>query len=122
MSASYQSHDSSSALPALVELSDVVKVYATAAGEFRALKGINMQVGRDEFVGIIGKSGAGKSTLMNMITGVDHLTSGEVIVHANGSPVSIHKMKEDEIALWRGQFLGVIFQSFQLLPMLTLVE
>ena len=59
---------------------DVVKVYATAAGEFTALKGINMQVGRGEFVGIIGKSGAGKSTLLNMITGVDDLTSGEVIV------------------------------------------
>ena len=75
----------------LIELRDVVKVYATAAGEFNALKGISMQVERGEFVGVIGKSGAGKSTLLNMITGVDHLTSGEVIVTANGSPVSIHK-------------------------------
>jgi ABC-type lipoprotein export system ATPase subunit len=99
-----------------------VKVYATAAGEFNALKGINLQVGVGEFVGIIGKSGAGKSTLLNMITGVDHLTSGEVIVNANGLPVSIHKMSEDEIALWRGHNLGVVYQSFQLLPMLTLVE
>src|SRR5512138_4012826 len=106
----------------LIEMRGVVKVYATAAGEFTALKGINMQVGRGEFVGVIGKSGAGKSTLLNMITGVDHLTSGEVIVNTNGSPVSIHKMREDEIAFWRGQNLGVIFQSFQLLPMLTLVE
>jgi putative ABC transport system ATP-binding protein len=101
---------------------DVVKVYATAAGEFRALKGINMQVGKGEFLGVVGKSGAGKSTLLNMVTGVDHLTSGEVIVHANGSPVSIHKMKEDQIAGWRGHNLGVVYQSFQLLPMLTLVE
>ena len=101
---------------------DVVKVYSTAAGEFTALKGVDLQVGRSEFVGIIGKSGAGKSTLLNMITGVDHLTSGEVIVHSNGSPVSIHKMNEDAIALWRGQTLGVVFQSFQLLPMLTIVE
>jgi putative ABC transport system ATP-binding protein len=122
MSASHQSLNRSSSRPVPVALLDVVKVYATAAGEFRALKGINMQVGRGEFVGVVGKSGAGKSTLLNMITGVDHLTSGEVIVHANGSPVSIHKMKEDEIALWRGQSLGVVFQSFQLLPMLTLVE
>jgi ABC-type antimicrobial peptide transport system, ATPase component len=106
----------------LIELRDVVKVYATAAGEFNALKGINLQVGVGEFVGVIGKSGAGKSTLLNMITGVDHLTSGEVIVNANGSPISIHKMSEDEIALWRGHNLGVVFQSFQLLPMLTLVE
>jgi putative ABC transport system ATP-binding protein len=81
-----------------------------------------MQVGQGEFVGIIGKSGAGKSTLLNMITGVDHLTSGEVMVHANGSSVSIHNMDEDQIAYWRGHNMGVVFQSFQLLPMLTLVE
>src|SRR5215208_861125 len=106
----------------LIKLRDVVKVYATAAGEFNALKGISMQVERGEFVGVIGKSGAGKSTLLNMLTGVDHLTSGEVIFNTNGAPVSIHKMKEDEIAFWRGHNLGVVFQSFQLLPMLTLVE
>src|SRR5215208_6373078 len=95
----------------LIKMRDVVKVYATAAGEFTALKGMNMEVGTAEFVGIIGKSGAGKSTLLNMITGVDRLTSGEVIINSNGSPVSIHKMSEDEIALWRGQTLGVIYQS-----------
>jgi putative ABC transport system ATP-binding protein len=113
---------SKSSTQSLIEMRDVVKVYATAAGEFSALKGINMQVRVGEFVGIIGKSGAGKSTLLNMITGVDHLTSGEVVVNTNGSPVSIHKMSEDEIAFWRGHNLGVVFQSFQLLPMLTLVE
>jgi len=106
----------------LIEMRDVVKTYATAAGEFDALKGINLQVGAGEFVGVVGKSGAGKSTLLNMITGVDNLTSGEVLVKSNGSPVSIHKMSEDEVALWRGKTLGVVFQSFQLLPMLTLVE
>jgi len=106
----------------LIEMRDVLKVYSTAAGEFSALKGISMQVGAGEFVGVIGKSGAGKSTFLNMITGVDHLTSGEVVVNSNGSSVSIHKLSEDDIALWRGQTLGVVFQSFQLLPMLTLVE
>jgi putative ABC transport system ATP-binding protein len=106
----------------LIEMRDVVKIYSTAAGEFDALKGINLLVGAGEFVGIVGKSGAGKSTLLNMITGVDNLTSGEVIVNSNGSSVSIHKMSEDEVALWRGKTLGVVFQSFQLLPMLTLVE
>jgi putative ABC transport system ATP-binding protein len=106
----------------LIEMRDVVKIYSTAAGEFDALKGINMQVGAGEFVGVVGKSGAGKSTLLNMITGVDDLTSGEVLVNSNGSAVSIHKMSEDQIALWRGQTMGVVFQSFQLLPMLTLVE
>ena len=107
--------------PFIIEVRDVVKVYSTAAGEFSALRGINLQVGSGEFLGIVGKSGAGKSTLLNMITGVDHLTQGEVMVN-NGSPVSIHKLKEDEMALWRGRTMGVVFQSFQLLPMLTLVE
>src|SRR5258706_15948164 len=113
---------SKTATKPLIEMRDVVKVYSTAAGEFDALKNINMQVGAGEFVGIVGNSGAGNSTLLNMITGVDNLTSGEVLIHSNGSSVSIHKMSEDAIALWRGQTLGVIFQSFQLLPMLTLVE
>ena len=106
----------------LIEMRDVVKIYSTAAGDFPALKGVDMQVGKGEFVGVVGKSGAGKSTLLNMITGVDHLTSGEVLVHSGDSPISIHKLEEDEIALWRGQTMGVVFQSFQLLPMLTLIE
>jgi len=106
----------------IIELRNVIKVYSTAAGDFTALKGINLQVGASEFVGIIGKSGAGKSTLLNMVTGVDHLTSGEVIVNTDGYPRSIHKMNEDAIASWRGHNLGVMYQSFQLLPMLTLVE
>ena len=79
-------------------------------------------MGAGQFVGVVGKSGRRKSTLLNMITGVDNLTSGEVLVNSNGSAVSIHKMSEDEIALWRGKTMGVVFQSFQLLPMLTLVE
>lgn len=107
---------------ALIELRDVVKIYSTAAGEFTALRGIDLQVGAGEFLGIVGKSGAGKSTLLNMITGVDKLTSGEVVIHSNGTPVSIHGLSEDGIALWRGKNVGIVYQSFQLLPMLTLVE
>ena len=103
-------------------MNDVVKVYATAAGEFTALKGISLSVGTGEFVGIVGKSGAGKSTLLNMITGVDHLTSGEVIVNTKEASISLHQLNEDAIASWRGRNLGVVYQSFQLLPMLTLVE
>ena len=124
MSVSRQNRENNSrmATSALIELRDVVKIYSTAAGEFDALKGINLQVGAGEFVGVVGKSGAGKSTLLNMITGVDNLTSGEVIINANDAPISVHNMSEDEIALWRGKTLGVVFQSFQLLPMLTLVE
>jgi putative ABC transport system ATP-binding protein len=114
--------NSRSSTQPLIDLRDVVKVYSTAAGAFTALKGINLQVGAGEFVGIVGKSGAGKSTLLNMITAVDDLTSGEVIVNSSGKPVSIHDLSEDQVALWRGRTLGVVFQSFQLLPMLTLVE
>ena len=114
--------DSNLSVPPLIEMRDVVKVYATAAGEFSALRGINMRVKAGEFVGIVGKSGAGKSTLLNMITGVDDVTSGEVTINTNGSSVSIHELSEDQVAFWRGKTLGVVFQSFQLLPMLTLVE
>lgn len=106
----------------LIDLRDVIKVYSTAAGEFSALKGINAQVQRGEFLGVIGKSGAGKSTLLNMITGVDDITTGEVVVRANGKEKFVHQMDEDELALWRGQTMGIIYQSFQLLPMLTLIE
>ena len=108
--------------PPIVELRDVEKVYATAAGDFNALKGINMQIEAGEFLGIIGKSGAGKSTLLNMITGVDHLTSGKVTVRNNGQETSIHELGENDLALWRGQTMGVVFQLFQLLPMLNLIE
>ena len=106
----------------IIELHDISKTYSTAAGEFRALKGVNLRVNAGEFLGVIGKSGAGKSTLLNMINGVDQLTSGEVIVRAEGEPVSVHALKEDARAFWRGRTMGVVYQSFQLLPMLTLVE
>ncbi len=109
-------------LSPIIELHQVSKVYTTAAGVFQALKGINLEVQAGEFLGIVGKSGAGKSTLLNMITGVDHLTSGEVIIRGDGTEISVHGLPEDDLALWRGRTLGVIFQSFQLLPMLTLLE
>jgi len=99
----------------------VEKVYSSEAGDFSALRDINVQIRAGEFLGIIGKSGAGKSTLLNMLTGVDHITDGEVIVRA-GKEVSIHKLSENDLAQWRGQTMGVIYQSFQLLPMLTLLD
>ena len=107
---------------ALIELRRVYKVYETAAGDFPALRGISADVYPAEFLGVIGKSGAGKSTLLNMITGVDHLTAGEVIVHADDGAVLVHKLTENDLALWRGRTMGVVYQSFQLLPMLTLLE
>ena len=110
----------SSALPTqhLIDLRQVVKSYATAAGEFTALRGINLQVNAGEFVAVVGKSGSGKSTLSNMITGIDRPTRGEVWI--NGTPV--HTLRENQIASWRGLTIGVVFQFFQLLPTLTVVE
>lgn len=102
----------------LVDLRQVVKTYDTPAGSFTALKNVDLQVEAGEFVAVIGKSGSGKSTLINMMTGIDRPTLGEVWV-AN---IPIHTLNEDQLALWRGQSLGVIFQFFQLLPTLTLLE
>jgi putative ABC transport system ATP-binding protein len=107
----------------LIQLSQVVKVYKTAAGDFTALKGVSADIHAGEFVGVIGKSGAGKTTLLNMITGSDEISSGEVIFDApDGRSTSIHKLNENDMAVWRGRNVGIIHQSFQLLPMLTLVE
>jgi putative ABC transport system ATP-binding protein len=106
----------------IVELRNVYKTYSTAAGDFPALRNINLNVNTGEFLGVVGKSGAGKSTLLNMINGVDDLTTGEVIVRSGGKQVSVHDLDEDSLSLWRGQTMGVIYQSFQLLPMLSLVE
>ncbi|HBY07519.1 MAG TPA: ABC transporter ATP-binding protein, partial [Chloroflexi bacterium] len=81
-----------------------------------------MHIHAGDFLGIIGKSGAGKSTLLNMITGVDHLTSGQVTIRTGEHETSIHDLDENALALWRGQNMGVVYQSFQLLPMLNLIE
>ena len=102
----------------LVDLRQVVKTYQSSAGTFTALKGVDMQVESGAFVSIIGKSGSGKSTLINVITGIDRPTSGEVIV----DHVQVHRLNEEQIAIWRGRSIGVIFQFFQLLPTLTAAE
>ena len=102
----------------LIELNNVVKEFATAAGKFTALKDVSLQVDTHEFVAVIGKSGSGKSTLINMITGIDRPTSGEVFV----GDTAVHTLNEGKMAVWRGKHVGVIFQFFQLLPTLTLVE
>jgi putative ABC transport system ATP-binding protein len=102
----------------LIELRQVTKIYETAAGPFKALKGINLQVDKGEFVAVIGKSGSGKSTLINMLTGIDRPTLGEVLV----GDTAVHTLNEGQIAVWRGRMVGVIFQFFQLLPTLTAIE
>ncbi len=102
----------------LIEIRNVVKTFQSAAGKFTALKGIDLQIGRGEFVAIIGKSGSGKSTLMNMITGIDRPTSGEIFI----GDTAVHTLDEDRMALWRGRNIGIVFQFFQLLPALSLIE
>jgi ABC-type lipoprotein export system ATPase subunit len=103
---------------ALIELRNVKKVYQNAAGGYTALKGIDLQIQSGEFVGIIGKSGSGKSTLMNMITGIDRPTSGEVLV----GDTAVQTLTENQMARWRGKNLGIVFQFFQLLPTLSVIE
>jgi ABC-type lipoprotein export system ATPase subunit len=103
---------------AAIQLQKVEKTFKNTAGEFRVLKGIDLTLRGGEFVAIVGKSGSGKSTLLNMITGIDHPTGGQVII--NG--INIYNMNESRRALWRGRNLGIVFQFFQLLPMLTLLE
>lgn len=95
-----------------------MKTYKTPAGDFVALKGIDLRVDTHEFVAVVGKSGSGKSTLINMITGIDRPTSGQVFV----GDTAVHKLSEGQMAVWRGKHLGVIFQFFQLLPTLTILE
>ena len=102
----------------LVDLRQVVKTYEGTAGSFTALKGVDLQVDTGKFVSIIGKSGSGKSTLINMITGIDRPTAGHVLVNST----AVHILSEEQIAMWRGRTIGVIFQFFQLLLTLTAVE
>jgi putative ABC transport system ATP-binding protein len=102
----------------LIQLREVVKRYPTAAGDLLALRGITADFQQGQFAGIFGKSGAGKSTLVNMITGVDFLRSG--VVRIGGT--SIHKLDESQMALWRGRTIGVVYQSFELLPTLSLMD
>lgn len=102
----------------LIDLHNVVKTYHTPAGDFPALVGIDVKVDKGEFVSVVGKSGSGKSTLINMITGIDKPTSGSIYV----GDQAIHNLAEGPMAEWRGRNVGVIFQFFQLLPMLSCLE
>jgi len=102
----------------IIEIKDVVKSFPVGDTEITILKGISLQVKKGEFLSIVGPSGNGKSTLLNMITGIDRPSSGEIIV--TGQPV--HKMSENRLAAWRGENVGIIFQFFQMLPALSLLQ
>lgn len=102
----------------IVEIKDVVKSFKVGDGDVTILKGISFDVKKGEFVSIVGPSGNGKSTLLNMITGIDRPTSGEIIVTGR----EVHKMSENKLAAWRGEHVGIIFQFFQMLPALSLLQ
>jgi putative ABC transport system ATP-binding protein len=103
---------------ALIEMVDICKVFKSPAGEFTVLKDISACFYPGEFVSVVGRSGSGKSTLVNMLTGIDHPSCGSVRI-MDAYP---HRMSESRMAVWRGHNLGIVFQFFQLLPMLSLLE
>jgi putative ABC transport system ATP-binding protein len=107
-----------SSISALISLRDVVKTFETAAGSFQALRGVGLAIDPGEFVAITGRSGSGKSTLLNMFTGIDRPTSGEITVASS----DLHRLTENQLAIWRGRNLGIVFQFFQLLPTLTVLD
>ena len=102
----------------MIHLRDVHKYYKTAIGDYHALNSVDLQINAGEFVSVIGKSGSGKSTLLNMITGIDRPSKGEV--HVNGT--AVHELNENKMARWRGKNLGIVFQFFQLLPTISVIE
>jgi putative ABC transport system ATP-binding protein len=105
-------------MKALIELRNVAKCYRTPAGEFPALREIDLQIGAGEMVAVRGKSGSGKSTLLHLIGGIDRPSSGEVVVAGD----ALQDASEDALARWRGRSVGIVFQFFQLLPTLTAAE
>jgi putative ABC transport system ATP-binding protein len=102
----------------IIDLKSVSKVFSGPAGPIHALRQVTLQVERGQFVGIRGPSGSGKSTLINMMTGIDRPTGGDVVMAGQ----SLNDLNENRLARWRGKHIGVIFQFFQLLPTLTVVE
>ena len=102
----------------IIEVKNVMKAFPVGNTEVTVLKGVSLTVQAGEFVAIVGPSGNGKSTLLNMITGIDRPSSGEVFV----TEAPLHKMSENQMAIWRGVHLGIIFQFFQMLPSLSLLQ
>jgi putative ABC transport system ATP-binding protein len=102
----------------IVQIKNVIKRFPVGDSEITVLKGISFSVQPGEFVAVVGPSGNGKSTLLNMITGIDHPSEGEVIVTGQ----TVHTLSENELAAWRGDHVGIIFQFFQLLPALSILK
>jgi len=108
----------SSNQPPFIRLRGVTKRYETPSGPLLALQNVNLDIAAGEFLAVLGRSGSGKSTLLHMIAGIDTPTEGEI--HIGHIPV--HTLDQEQLASWRGKKLGVLFQFFQLIPTLTIVE
>jgi putative ABC transport system ATP-binding protein len=102
----------------VISLRDVERIYGSGLVEFRALRGVDLEVDDGELVAITGPSGSGKSTLLNIITGIDRPSVGTATVGGR----RLDEMSEDDLAAWRGGHVGIVFQFFQLLPTLTALE
>jgi putative ABC transport system ATP-binding protein len=102
----------------MIDLRSVTKRYPAEGGGFSALRDVDLRIEPGELVAVVGKSGSGKSTLLNLVAGIDRPTAGEVRVA--GTPLA--ELDESRLAAWRGRTVGVVFQFFQLLPTLTVLE
>jgi putative ABC transport system ATP-binding protein len=102
----------------LIQVSDVVKAYPLGAGEFVAIDHLTLDIAQGEFVAVVGRSGSGKTTLLNLLAGIDRPTSGTVRV----AGADLGSLSESGLAAWRGRNVGLVFQFFQLLPTLTVME
>ncbi len=105
-------------MPDFIQFKEISKSFESAAGRFDALKSIDLNIGQGEYLAVVGKSGSGKSTLLNMLTGIDHPSQGTVTINST----DVHALNESRLAKWRGQNIGIVFQFFQLIPTLTILE
>lgn len=102
----------------LIDVRNVHKFYTRGGEKIDVLQGVNLQIPAGEFLALMGPSGSGKTTLLNLIAGIDSPTSGQVTV--NGREIS--RLGEDALAAWRTRNVGYVFQSFNLVPVLTAYE
>ena len=102
----------------MIELKSVNKIYETEAEKVHALKSVNLNIDKGEFISIMGQSGSGKTTLMNILGCLDNPTSGEYNIYNS----NIASLDDDQRSILRGKLFGFVFQSYNLLPRLTAVE
>lgn len=105
-------------MPDFIQFKEISKSFESAAGRFDALKSIDLNIGQGEYLAVVGKSGSGKSTFLNMLTGIDHPSQGTVSINST----EVHALNESRLAKWRGENIGIVFQFFQLIPTLTILE